>query len=112
MNANRTCALVDNKKELNEIVKATDRVIALFHASWCPYCVRFLPIFIKLAENEGQRFVSVQDDEETIADQYSVEIFPTVLLFENGVVSKRLDGAPGRGLTEKQLAEFVNSCPM
>ena len=52
------------------------------------------------------------NDEETIADQYSVEIFPAVLLFENGVVSKRLDGAPGRGLTEKQLAEFVKLCPL
>jgi thioredoxin-like negative regulator of GroEL len=112
MSADSTCALVDNQNDLTEIIRTRNRVIALFHASWCPYCVRFLPIFIKRAENEGQRFVSVQDDEETISDQYSITIFPTVLLFENGIVSKRLDGAPGRGLNEQQLAEFVNSCSM
>lgn len=112
MSANRTCTLVDNNKELTKIVKATDRVIALFHASWCPYCIRFLPIFEKHAENEGRHFVSVQDDQETMADQYSVKIFPTVLLFENGVVSKRLDGTPGSGLNEKQLSEFINLCPL
>jgi thiol-disulfide isomerase/thioredoxin len=112
MSADSTCALVDNQNDLTEIIRARNRVIALFHASWCPYCVRFLPIFIKRAENECQRFVSVQDDEETISDQYSITIFPTVLLFENGIVSKRLDGAPGRGLNDQQLTAFVNSCPM
>jgi thioredoxin 1 len=112
MSDNRKCTLVDNNKELTKIVKAKDRVIALFYASWCPYCIRFLPIFEKHAENEGRHFVSVQDDQETMADQYSITIFPTVLLFENGIVSKRLDGAPGRGLNDQQLTEFVNSCPM
>jgi len=105
-------ALVNNNHDLIEILRATDRVIALFHASWCPFCVRFLPIFKKYSEGEGRHFVSVQDDQETIADQYSVKVYPTVLFFENGVVSKRLDGLLGVGLDEKQLAEFMNLCPL
>jgi len=112
MTANVTCALVNNNNDLIQIVRATDRVIALFHASWCPFCVRFLPIFKKYAEKEGRYFVAVQDDQETMADQYSVKIYPTVLLFENGVVSKRLDGMPRIGLDEKQLTDFVNLCPL
>jgi thiol-disulfide isomerase/thioredoxin len=94
-----------------EILRATDRVIALYHASWCPFCVRFLPIFKKHAEKKELHFVIVQDDQETIADQYSVNVYPTVLFFEKGVVSKRLDGVLGVGLDEKQLAEFVSLCP-
>jgi thioredoxin-like negative regulator of GroEL len=112
MNASGQCALVTNNHDLIEILRATDRVIALFHASWCPFCVRFLPIFKKHAKGERRHFVSVQDDQETIADQYSVKVFPTVLFFENGVVSKRLDGILGVGLDEKQLAEFINLCPV
>jgi thioredoxin 1 len=112
MSAKVTCAVVNNNHDLIEILRATDRVIALFYASWCPFCARFLPIFKKHTEAEGQRFVMVQDDQETIADQYSVEAYPTVLFFENGVVSKRLDGVPGVGLNEKQLAEFVSTCPL
>jgi thiol-disulfide isomerase/thioredoxin len=111
MTTNVTCALVNNNHDLIEILGSTDRVIALFHASWCPFCVRFLPIFKKHAE-KGRHFVAVQDDQETMADQYSVKIYPTVLFFENGVVSKRLDGVPRNGLDEKQLAEFVNLCPL
>ena len=112
MSASGTCTLVNDNQDLIEILKATNRVIALFHASWCPFCVRFLPIFKKHADVEGRHFVSVQDDQETIADQYSVKVYPTVLFFENGVVSKRLDGISGVGLDEKQLAEFVNLCPL
>ena len=112
MSANVTCALVNNNHDLIEILRATDRVIALFHASWCPFCVRFLPVFKKHAEGEGRHFVIVQDDQEAMADRYSVKVYPTVLFFENGVVSKRLDGILGVGLDEKQLAKFVNLCPL
>jgi thioredoxin 1 len=112
MSVNVTCALVNNNHDLIEKLRATDRVIALFYASWCPFCVKFLPIFKKHAEGEGRRFAIVQDDQETIADQYSVKVYPTVLFFENGVISKRLDGVLGVGLDEKQMVEFVSLCPM
>ena len=112
MTANVTCALVNNNHDLIEILRAADCVIALFYASWCPFCVRFLPIFKKYAEKKERHFVIVQDDQETIADQYSVKVYPTVLFFENGVVSKRLDGDLGVGLDEKRLTEFVNLCPL
>jgi hypothetical protein len=46
-----------------------------------------------------------------MADSYSIEVFPTVLFFEKGAVAKRLDGARGAGLNEKQLANFIASCP-
>jgi thioredoxin-like negative regulator of GroEL len=107
-----SAAFVNNSHDLIKILRATNRVVALFYASWCPFCARFLPIFKKHAAGEGRHFVSVQDDQETIADQYSVKVYPTVLFFENGVVSKRLDGISGVGLDEKQLAEFINSCPL
>lgn len=112
MNSKDQCALVNNENDLGEILTAKESVIALFYTSWCPFCKKFLPIFIRNAEGKGRHFLSVQDDQETIADKYSVTIYPTVLFFKNGVVSKRLDGMPGVGLQEKQLTEFVHSCPL
>ena len=110
MNANDQCASVKNEDDLREILKTKDHVIALFHASWCPFCMRFMPIFKKTAEKEKRNFVMVQDDQETIADQYSIKAYPTVIFFKDGVVSKRLDGVPSVGLNEKQLVEFVYQC--
>jgi thioredoxin-like negative regulator of GroEL len=112
MSASGKYALINNNHDLIEILGATNRVVALFYASWCPFCVTFLPIFKKHAKGEGRHFVSVQDDQETIADQYSVKVYPTVLFFEDGVVSKRLDGVLGVGLDERQLSEFINLCPL
>mgnify|MGYP000933949917 FL=1 len=105
------CTVVHTDHELREVLKSKNPVIALFYASWCPFCARFLPIFSKCTENEKRHFVMVRDDEETIADRYLVKAYPTVLFFENGVVSKRLDAELGIGLEEKELVEFMSKCP-
>jgi thioredoxin 1 len=110
MSANVTCDLVNNNQDLIEILRTTDRAIVFFYASWCPFCIKFLPTFQKTAEKEGRHFVIVQDDHETIADQYLVKVYPTVLFFEKGVILKRLDGVAGVGLDEKQLSAFIHLC--
>jgi hypothetical protein len=35
-----------------------------------------------------------------------------LILFEKGLVVKRLDGKPGIGLTDKQITDFIQSCPL
>jgi thioredoxin 1 len=105
-----TYVLVDNEHGLDEMLKAKERVIALFYASWCPFCVKFRPVFERRAESGGLSFLVVKDDQETMGDRYSVEVVPTVLFFEKGKVSKRLDGFLGVGLNEKQLTDFIHTC--
>jgi len=107
MNANTSCTLVNNEHDLKEILKVEDKVIALFYASWCPFSQRFLPIFQKHVEKEGRYFIMVRNDQETMVDQYSVKVHPTVLFFEKGIVLKRLDGVLGVGLDEKQFIEWM-----
>jgi thioredoxin 1 len=112
MKENNQCPLVSNEQDIAAVLKENKKVIALFYASWCPFCARFLPVFTKQAEGKEQNFLLVQDDKETICEKYAVKIFPTVLFFDNGVLVKRLDGAAGAGLQEKQLVDFVNSCSL
>ena len=107
MNSGDKIVLIDNEHDLDKILKTNDRVIALVYASWCPFCRNFLPIFQRHAQEEQPYFLCVQDDGESIGDKYSIDVFPTVLFFEKGSISKRLDGEQGVGLSEKQLAEFV-----
>lgn len=112
MKENNKCVQVYKEHDLDYALKTNDKVMALFYASWCPFCSRFLPVFKKQAEGQERNFLLVQDDEEIFCDKYSIKVFPTVLFFEKGVLSKRLDGAAGAGLQEKQLVEFVNSCSL
>ncbi|MBM4313594.1 MAG: hypothetical protein FJ122_06690 [Deltaproteobacteria bacterium] len=109
---NDPCVHIGSEKDLKEILRTRNKVIALFYASWCPFCVRFLPIFRKRAVLDGQYFAIVQDDGDTLGNPYSVEILPTLIFFENGAVSKRLDGISGIGLNETQFEDFVKSCPV
>lgn len=110
MAVNDHCERVDNQQELEKILAARKRVLALWYASWCPFCRKFLPVFEKHAVGAGGNFLLVRDDEESLGGKYAVEVFPTVLLFENGTVSQRLDGIPGVGLTEKQWTGFIAAC--
>lgn len=104
------CVMVDDQRGLNDMLKSRERVIALFYASWCPFCASFLPVFERYAAGEGLTFLAVKDDQESMGDAYSVEIVPTALFFEKGKVSGRLDGVPGVGLNEKQLTDFIRAC--
>jgi thioredoxin 1 len=113
MNTKDKCDRVEHQQDLGEILAAKSRVIALWYASWCPFCTKFLPIFEKHAEGEGQNFLLVRDDQESMGEKYAVEVFPTVLFVENGVVSKRLDGArPGSGTHRKTVGGLHCRMPL
>lgn len=100
---------IDVEYGLDGILKSKDRVVVLFYASWCPFSQRFLPIFEKYAQGKTQTCLRVKtDDKASLCEEHSVEVVPTVLLFEKGIVTKRLDGVPGVGLEEKQLTDLIS----
>jgi thioredoxin 1 len=101
--------LIDIEHGLDDVLKSKDGVLVLFYASWCPFSARFLPIYEKHAQDKAQNCVRVKiDDKASLMEKYSIEVVPTVLLFKNGTVAKRLDGVAGVGLNEKQLKDLIN----
>ena len=109
MGENESCASVDNLRDLEQALKEKDRVIAMVYASWCPFCRRVLPVFEKQVNEAERHLLLVTDDEEHVADLYGIDVFPTLILFEKGVIAKRLDGKPGIGLADKQINDFIQS---
>ncbi len=103
----RICAA----KDLREITKSGDGVFVLFYAPWCPFSQAFLPVFEKHAEGRDADFVRVLlDGNEALFDEHDIEVYPTVLFFKDGQVSRRLDGKHMVGLKERQLADLIVSC--
>jgi thioredoxin-like negative regulator of GroEL len=98
---------IRNQQELNAILKEKKNAIALFYASWCPYCLRFLPVFKNYTRGQEERFVLAQDDREEMSDTYEIDVFPTAIYFQNGQVVQRLDGTFGFGLDEREFADFL-----
>lgn len=100
---------VEVESNFKELVKSKTKAVVLFYASWCPFSQRFLPTFEKLSKIRPEDCLRVvTDDKPHLCEEYEVDVVPTVLIFENGDVKKRLDGAAGIGLNEKQLLDFVN----
>lgn len=101
--------VVTDQQDLASAIPGKEAILALVFATWCPFCRRFLPVFEKYAAGR-EDFLFVQDDEEIVANEYDVESIPSVLYFENGVLTKRLDGQRGIGLQEKELVTFIQDC--
>ena len=101
---------VDNAQGLNAELKRNRRVLVLFYASWCPYCVPFVPVF----DNHVSGFskgtvlhVLLDDYDNPLWDDYGIGAVPTIILFEEGKVLSRLDGKLGAGLSEKQFKTWL-----
>ena len=100
----------DNKQDLDAVLQKSKKVLVLFYASWCPYCMRFVPIFRRKIfgfDKISVVEVLLDDYDNPLWDDYSVGAVPTIILFEDGKVSTRLDGKLGSGLSEKQLDDWL-----
>jgi thioredoxin 1 len=98
--------------ELEEKVKQSKRVLVLFCASWCPFCQNFFSTFDRLSLKHGfdnMLRVYIDDYDNPLWEDYSIDAVPTVLLFDQGMVTRRLDAKLGSGLTEKRFNEWLKS---
>ncbi len=93
--------------DIEDSLKSKPKIFVLFYASWCPFSQRFLPIFAKYAESSRPCLRVVTDDKAALCEKYSVDFVPTVLLFEKGKVTKRLDAEPGAGLDADDLKQLL-----
>jgi len=105
--------VIDSGYELKKFLAGSEACLALFYASWCPFSLGFLPVFENHAGKHGLDFVRILlDGNEKVFDEFAISVYPTVLYFESGRLSRRLDGRHGAGLNENQLAELIESCPV
>ncbi len=99
--------VVDNGESFQKTLREKTKLVVLIYASWCPFCRTFMPVFQNYAKHNPRLFMMLEDDEEKMAKQFAVNIYPSVLYFENGIIKKRLDGVLGKGLHEEQFALFI-----
>ena len=99
-----------DRHELEEQMKQCERVLVLFCASWCPFCQEFFPAFDKMTAKHAFDKVLrayIDDEDNPLWEDYSIEAVPTVVLFEQGRVTRRLDARLGSGLSEKTFSEWL-----
>jgi thioredoxin-like negative regulator of GroEL len=96
--------------DLENSLRMKGGVFVLFFASWCPFSRRFLPVFEKFSQGTSRNCMSILiDDKASLCERYAIHVYPTVILFDEGKVVRRLDGVLGVGLTEEQLMSFSHT---
>lgn len=90
-----------------EVLKNEKKVLVDFYADWCGPCRMIRPIIEEVAENNVDvKITSVNiEDEEELAEKYSISSIPCLVIFENGEETKRNVGLISKNDIEKMLEE-------
>lgn len=86
-----------------EEIKAADKAVIRFTATWCPPCKALAPIFDEVAGEhpEVKTFVVDVDQNPEIADKFGIKGIPTMMRIENGSVTLQMSGAQPKLEVEK-----------
>ena len=95
----------------DEVVGGADApVLVDFWAEWCGPCKMIAPVLEDIAKEHAGKLQIAKlnvDDNPNIARRYDVMSIPTLLVFADGEVKKRLVGAKGKAQLLEELSEFI-----
>ena len=86
--------------------------LVLFYSPWCPFCRSFQPVFDAYAEKAASAVymkIPLENDDDPIWETYSIDAVPTVLLFRNNQITKRLDCERGIGLNDAKFNNWLKN---
>jgi len=93
-----------------EIASSSQAVVVDFWAEWCGPCKKIAPILDEIAAEHADTLRVAKlnvDDHPDIGRRYQVMSIPTLLVFKDGELVKRLVGVKGKAQLLDELSDFV-----
>lgn len=91
-----------------EVLEAEVPVLVDFWAPWCGPCRMVAPVVEEIAKERGEDIKVVKlniDDNQQTAIAYEVMSIPTLILFNQGQISKKVIGAYPKRKLEAEMIE-------
>src|SRR6476659_46083 len=89
-----------------EVIESETPVLVDFWAPWCGPCRMVAPVLEEIAQEKGDQLKIVKlntDENQQTAIAYEVLSIPTLILFKNGQVAKKVVGAYPKRKLEAEL---------
>ena len=96
----------------DEAIDSTTPVAVDFYADWCGPCIEVAPVIDELTEEYRGKIAFMKlnvDENPRIADRYEIVSIPTLIVFSNGKVIKKIVGARKIEGYRSELDEVLNS---
>jgi thioredoxin 1 len=89
-----------------EVIESETPVLVDFWAPWCGPCRMVAPVLEEIAQEKGEALKIVKlntDENQQTAMAYEVLSIPTLILFKNGQIAKKVVGAYPKRKLEAEL---------
>jgi thioredoxin 1 len=93
-----------------EVLQSDKPVLVDFWAEWCGPCRAVAPILEEIAAEYGDKIKVVKlntDENQALAMQYGISSIPTLNVYQNGEVVKKIVGAKPKPMLLKELEAFL-----
>ncbi len=96
-----------DKTEFQKIIAEPGRHLVVFAARWCGFCTRFIGQAKEFDSQIPFSLVDADEPDESLWDDFTIKIVPTIVVFNKGEIVFRRDGRSGAGLRLSDLEDGI-----